>query len=122
MIRGNKRSRGLSILVMTALAFLLSPILVSTVDVAPAHAAGPCRVTGYSLHARYQMAVRDISKAEVQDSVATFCSSGVHQANGNWLYRSTSAFLPTVVLSSGGTVVTTWWEGDGGGGGGGGGW
>jgi hypothetical protein len=66
------------------------------------------------------MAVRDISKAEVRESVRVNCSHGFKQSNGTWIYQG-SSFVPVVVLNGKGTVVTTWWAGSGGGGGGGGG-
>lgn len=106
---------------IATVALLLSLVAFTAVTTAPAYAAGPCRVTGYSIHARLAMIDRDISKSEVRQTVSQYCSSGYRQANGNWKYRSTSAFLPTVILSNNGTVVTTYWEGSGGGGGGGGG-
>jgi len=107
------------ITVLAALMLALLPL--STFGVSEAHAAGPCKVTGYSNHAKLMVSQRDISKAEEVQSVKQYCSAGKKQSNGNWLYKSTDAFLPTVVLSSNGTVVTTYWEGSGGGGGGGGG-
>lgn len=102
------------------LAVVLSLGALLTVGVAPAQAAGPCRVEGYTLHARLRMAERDISKSEVRASVSRFCSSGYRQSDGTWIYRASgTSGLPTVVLNSRGYVVTAFWPSGGGGGGGG---
>lgn len=104
-------------------------IAVSTVVFAPeyAEAAGPCKVTSYSLHARIRLAERDYSKAEIERSVKVNCSKGRWQSSkGTWLYPAQSCSgLPTVVLNPQGVVVTfyapTGFDGGGGCGGGGGG-
>lgn len=90
-----------------------------TVGVTEAEAAGPCRVTGYSTHAKLRMAERDWSEAEVRETVRVECAYGVRQSNGNWRYTSYTGFRPTVILATNGTVVTVLDASAGGGGGGG---
>lgn len=102
------------------LALLLSLGALLAVGATPAQAAGPCRVDGYTIHARLRMAQRDISKAEVRASVSQNCSSGYRQKDGTWIYRASGVSgLPTVVLNDNAWVVTTFWPSAGGGGGGG---
>ncbi len=99
-------------LVVIFLAALVLPFSASQ----EAFAAGPCRVNGYTIHARLQMSTRDISKSEVQESVSTNCAAGKWQPkSGTWLYQSKSGFLPTVVLNNSGWVITTYWGSGGGG-------
>lgn len=99
--------------------------IVSIPDLA--EAAGPCKVTGYTLHARLRLAERDYSKAEIEKSVKVNCSKGKWQPapKRTWLYPAQGCSgLPTVVLNPQGEVVTFYppsgFDGGGGCGGGGG--
>lgn len=75
-----------------------------------AHANGPCKVTGYTIHAQLQMSKRDISRAEVMASVRVNCHRGKWQeAQGTWLY-SGHRRLPDVVLNKKGVVVTVFYR------------
>ncbi|MDR2930684.1 MAG: hypothetical protein LBV06_07270 [Propionibacteriaceae bacterium] len=89
--------------------------------VAPdAHAVpygAPCTVQSYSLHARYQMAMRDISTWDVENSVQRSCAQNNVLDQGDGTFKYLSSYVK-VVLNRDGRVVTTWINyGSGGGGG-----
>lgn len=109
-------ARRILLALVASLALVFPMLAVAQV----AEAAGPCRVTGYSNHAKLRMAERDWSKAEVKETVRVDCGRGYLQDNGNWIYESSSSFRPTVVLGDQGNVVTVQNPSSGGGGGGGG--
>lgn len=103
------------------LALLLSIGVVSPLE---AHAAGPCRVDGYTYHARLQMSVRDIGHGEVVAAVNHNCHRGKWQADKQtWIYRGRTFDFPkrpVVVMNRSAIVVSVWWPSRSGRGGGGG--
>jgi hypothetical protein len=94
---------------------ILALVTSGLVGVKTAEAAGPCRVSSFSLHARIQMATRGISEREVRDAVRYNCADGFRQSNGTWKYPQGTSCYPTVILSNSAVVVTTWWDREGGG-------
>ena len=75
-----------------------------------AHANGPCKVTGYTIHAQLQMSSRDISRAEVLASVRMNCHRGKwHPNQRTWLYGGHRG-LPDVVMNKDGVVVTAFYR------------
>lgn len=78
----------------------------------------PCTVSSFTLHAKLRMSERGISETSVRNAVRSHCRSAYWQAGtSTWMYPSTSAFLPVVVMNGSAQVVTTWWPSAGGGGG-----
>ena len=112
----SRARRLLATLLMSALLFV-GPVVAGTAT--EALAVGPCRVTGFSLHARVAMATRGISETEVRDSVRIYCHRGVNQGNGTLKYGAgqSGGLYPVVIINNNGNVVTTYWDGSGGGGG-----
>ena len=110
-----------------ALMTLLTLALAALAATFPteASAAGPCKVTGYTIHAQLQMSTRDISKSEVEASVRVNCSRGRWQpTQKTWIYQGSSfqsPKRPAVVMNAQGVVVTAW-RPTGSGGGGAGSW
>lgn len=102
---------------------MLALLALGAVLPAEAHAAGPCKMAGYTFHAQLQMSTRDISRSEVEDSVRVNCSRGVWQPDkGTWRYQGSSFDFPKrpgVAVTPNGVVVTAFWPSGLGGGGGG---
>ena len=103
---------------------VLSIVMITTMSLAAAPMASaatyfrnpPCKVYGFSLHARFRMATRDISEAEVKRTVSENCSQAWIEDTSVGLADRTFYYPghPAVVLNSQGVVVTTMWVGGGG--------
>lgn len=69
-------------------------------------AGAPCSVTGYTLHARYRMATRDISEWDVENAVSKSCSqSKVVSEEGGTKFKYTATYVEPVLNTSGAVVA-----------------
>ncbi|MBB5912546.1 hypothetical protein BJY24_001413 [Nocardia transvalensis] len=85
-----------------------APAAPGVIDQVDDAAGAPCVVTGYSWHARQEMAAENITSDYVEQVVLNTCHSAKWQkGNKTWKYTTGRGGL-SVVANGNGYVVTVW--------------